>query len=171
MRQLAYLLIICSVFFSSTSLSAQENDPKPRVTALVNISAEVVQSIQLITVNSMTFGNVQPGQLEIYVNPINDVNAGYMIAVGTPGAEFRLDFQQIRNLTNVEDEGFLTFQYELSGNDTEDQSSSVLIENENRSIIFNEEGEYHIWVGGRVNIENATPGSYEGDFTIEIDYI
>ncbi len=171
MKQLASLLFICSVFFSSTSLSAQENDPRPSVTALVNISAEVVQSIQLITVNSMTFGNVQPGQLEIYVNPINDVNAGYMIAIGTPGAEFRLDFQQVRNLTNVEDEGFLTFQYELSGNDTEDQSSSVLIENENRSIIFNEDGEYHIWVGGRVNIENATPGSYEGDFTIEIDYI
>ena len=171
MRQLAYLIFICSFFTSSSSLFAQENDPRTSVTALVNISAEVVQSIQLITVNSMTFGNVQPGQLEIYVNPINDVNAGYMIAVGTPGAEFRLDFQQVRNLTNVEDQGFLTFQYELSGNDTEDQASSVLIENENRSIIFNEEGEYHIWVGGRVNIENATPGSYEGDFTIEIDYI
>lgn len=171
MKQLALQFIIWSVSLTSFSLSAQESSPRTTVTALVNISAEVVQSIQLITVNSMTFGNVQPGQLEIYVNPINDVNAGYMIAIGTPGAEFRLDFQQIRNLTNVEDEGFLTFQYELSGNDTEDQASSVLIENENRSIVFNEDGEFHIWVGGRVNIENATPGSYEGDFTIEIDYI
>lgn len=171
MKQLALLFILWSVSLTTFSLSAQESNPRASVTALVNISAEVVQSIQLITVNSMTFGNVQPGQLEIYVNPINDVNAGYMIAVGTPGAEFRLDFQQIRNLTNVEDEGFLTFQYELSGNDTEDQASSLAIENENRSIIFNEDGEYHIWVGGRVNIENATPGSYEGDFTIEIDYI
>lgn len=171
MKQLALLFIIWSVSLTSFSLSAQESSPRTTVTALVNISAEVVQSIQLITVNSMTFGNVQPGQLEIYVNPINDVNAGYMIAIGTPGAEFRLDFQQVRNLTNVEDQGFLTFQYELSGNDAEDQASSVLIENENRSIVFNEDGEFHIWVGGRVNIENATPGSYEGDFTIEIDYI
>ncbi|MFV1884476.1 MAG: hypothetical protein ACMZ7B_08315 [Balneola sp.] len=171
MRQLAFLVTIFTFLSFTSSVSAQDNDPRPSVTALVNISAQVVQSIQLITVNSMTFGNVQPGQLEIYVNPINDVNAGYMIAVGTPGAEFRLDFQQVRNLTNVEDEGFLTFQYELSGNDTEDQSSSELIENENRSIVFNADGEYHIWVGGRVNIENATPGSYEGDFTIEIDYI
>ena len=171
MKQSAFLIFLFSLLFNTSILFAQDNDPRPSVTALVNISAEVVQSIQLITVNSMTFGNVQPGQLEIFVNPINDVNAGYMIAVGTPGAEFRLDFQQVRNLTNVEDEGFLTFQYILSGNDTEDQSSSELIENENRSIIFNTDGEYHIWVGGRVNIENATPGSYEGDFTIEIDYI
>ncbi len=171
MKQLAISILFFSVVAFPSSSQAQDNNPRPSVTALVNISAEVVQSIQLITVNSMTFGNVQPGQLEIYVNPINDVNAGYMIAVGTPGAEFRLDFQQVRNLTNVEDDGFLTFQYELSGNDAEDQSSSELIENENRSIIFNSDGEYHIWVGGRVNIENATPGSYEGDFTIEIDYI
>lgn len=165
-------LLIGVFFFTSLfTLTAKAQQNPTEFNASVNISAEVVQSIQLITVNAMTFGNIQPGQLEIYVNPINDVNAGYMIAVGTPEAEFRLDYLTTRNLTNVENEGFLIFQYELSGNDNEDQASSELIDNNNRTIRFNSDGRYYIWVGGRVDLENATPGSYEGDFTIEIDYI
>lgn len=171
MRQLALTLLCFSFLFSPSHLMAQEAGDNPSVTATINVSALVVQSIQLITVNSMTFGNIQPGQEEIYINPVGDINAGYMIAIGVPGAEFRLDFQQVRNLTNVDNEGFLSFEYILSGNETEDQASSELINTSNRSIIFNEDGEYHVWVGGRVNIRNATPGNYEGDFTIEIDYI
>lgn len=165
MKQLLKILILFS--FLSSNINAQVN----RVSASVNITANVEQSIQLITVNAMTFGDIEPGQLEIFVNPVIDVSSGYMIAVGTPEAEFRLDYLNVRNLTNVENEGFLTFQYVLSGNDTEDQASSELIDNDNRTIRFNNEGTFHIWVGGRVNLENATPGSYEGDFTIEIDYI
>lgn len=166
MKQLAIILFLSSIL--SFKVNAQVNN---QVTASVNITATVEQSIQLITVNAMTFGDIEPGQLEIYVNPVIDVSSGYMIAIGTPLAEFRLDYLDIRNLTNVENEGFLTFQYVLSGNNTEDQASSELIDNDNRTIRFNDEGTYHIWVGGRVNLENATPGSYEGDFTIEIDYI
>lgn len=166
MRFLTALLFLSA--FSISQLNAQEAD---KVSAFVSITAEVVQSIELITVNSMTFGNTQPGQQEIYVNPINDVNAGYMIAVGTPGAEFRLDYFEQRVLTQTNGDGTLTFTYEISSNDMEDQASSELLDYENRNIIFNSEGRFYIWVGGRVNLENAKPGNYEGDFTIEIDYI
>ncbi|MBO6537216.1 MAG: hypothetical protein JJ966_13420 [Balneolaceae bacterium] len=155
------------LFIFSALVQAQDNN----VTANINIEANVIQSIELITVNSMTFGNTQPGQEVIYVNPITDLNAGYMIAYGTPGAEFRLDYELNRQLTRIEGEGFLNFRYELSANSIEDQTSSELIEYENRNLRFNSEGIYYIWVGGEVNLENARPGNYEGDFTIEIDYI
>ncbi len=141
------------------------------VAAEVSIQANVIQTIELITVNSMTFGNNQPGQLIIYVNPVNDLNAGFMIASGTPEAEFRLDYELERQLNRVEGDGFLTFRYELSANTLEDQASSQIIDYENRNLRFNNEGLYYIWVGGEVNLENARPGNYEGDFTIEIDYI
>ncbi len=94
-----------------------------------------------------------------------------MIAVGMPNTEFRLNYLPERELTQVDGNSTLTFTYELSGNSEENQSTSELLELDNRNIEFNEEGRYYIWVGGRVNIENAAPGNYEGDFTIEIDYI
>lgn len=163
-----FRLLAPFILLFSTTLYAQE---PTRFTAQVNISADVIQSIELITVNSMTFGNAQPGQESIYVNPVNDLNAGFMIAVGTPEAEFRLNYLTERELTRIEGQGSLTFRYELSGNSIEDQTSSELIENDNRNIRFNTEGRFYIWVGGEVNLQNAQPGSYEGDFTIEIDYI
>lgn len=162
------LLAIILIFVSSPFLSAQDNDG---ISAQVNVSAEVIQSIELITVNSMRFGNTQPGQREIYVNPINSLNAGFMIAVGTPDAEFRLNYLPERELSQIDGNASLTFTYEISGNSEENQSTSELLELDNRNIRFNSEGRYYIWVGGRVNLENAAPGNYEGDFTIEIDYI
>ena len=154
--------------FSATHLSAQDGNG---ISAEVNVTAEVMQSIELITVNSMQFGNVQPGQREIYINPISSLNAGFMIAVGTPDAEFRLNYLPERELTQINGDATLTFTYEIAGNSEDNQATSELLELDNRNIRFNNEGRYYIWVGGRVNLENAAPGSYEGDFTIEIDYI
>jgi len=160
------LIIFCLAL--STSILAQESN---NFTVEVNIQANVIQTLELITVNTMTFGNSQPGQQVIYVNPVNDLSAGFMIAAGTPGAEFRLDYELERQLNRIEGEGFLIFRYELSANAIEDQSSSQLIDYQDRNLRFNEQGRYYIWVGGEVNLENAQPGNYEGDFTIEIDYI
>ncbi|GAB5408497.1 MAG: hypothetical protein BalsKO_08620 [Balneolaceae bacterium] len=166
MKKLLSLFILLAI--SAFSAKAQINES---VTATVNITTQMVQSIELITVKTMSFGSVQPGQQEIYVNPVSDVNSGYMIAVGTPGAEFRLDYFQERTLFNTSGGQNLTFEYEISANEIEDQASSELLDFNARSLTFTPEGVYHIWVGGRVNIENAEPGNYEGDFTIEIDYI
>lgn len=163
------LTILFSVLMLTSAFA--QNDAEVNISAHVNVSANVIQSIELITVQSMQFGNTQPGQREIYVNPVNNLNAGFMIAVGTPEAEFRLNYLPERELTQIDGEGTLTFTYEISGNDTEDQATSELLEVDNRNIRFNEEGRYYIWVGGRVNLQNANPGNYEGDFTIEIDYI
>ena len=161
--------LFISIFVFTANSYAQQNYTE--VNAQIDITASVIQSIELITVNSMNFGNAQPGQVELFINPANDVNAGYMIAIGTPGAEFRLDYVEQIRLTQVDGPGFLTFTYELSANDLEEQSTSEIIEFENRNFRFNNEGRYYIWLGGRVNLENALPGNYEGDFTIEIDYI
>lgn len=94
-----------------------------------------------------------------------------MIAVGNPGSEFRLDFLRERQVSRIDGPGFLSFEYEIAGNIEEEQQSAELLEDDNRTLKFNSEGRYYIWVGGRVNLVNAQPGKYEGDFTIEIDYI
>ncbi len=165
MKKAFFILLI---FISPAFSYAQESI---ELKAEVNINAQIIRSIDLITINTMTFGNAQPGQERLYVNPINDVNSGFMVALGTPGAAFRLDYLNERRLTQIDGPGFLIFRYELSGNSVEEQSSSELLEVVNRNLQFNGEGRYYFWVGGEVNIENALPGNYEGDFTIEIDYI
>lgn len=141
------------------------------VTGNVNVSAEVSASIQMITVNTIQFGDTPPEQGQIYINPVRGTNAGFMIAVGTPEAEFRLNYLPQRILTQVNGNGTLTFTYEISGNSQEEQASSELLDFDNRNLRFNSEGRYYLWVGGRIDLSNAAPGNYEGDFTIEIDYI
>ncbi len=170
MKRITLFTILIS-FLTFTQVLAQNEQSSQVFSATINVNAVVIPSIELITVNSMTFGNLQPGQREVYVNPVNSVNAGFMIAVGMPRSEFRLNYLQERELTQIDGDGTLTFEYELSGNIEENQSTSELLELDNRNIRFNNEGRYYIWVGGRLNLENAQPGNYEGDFTIEIDYI
>ena len=144
---------------------------KAQTNGKINISATVTSSIELITINPIILENTQPGQLSININPINDLNSGHMIALGTPEAEFRLDYELEKKLERMEGSGYLIFRYELSGNTIDDQSSSDIIQYENRSFNFNNEGRFYIWLGGTLNLENAQPGNYEGDFSIEIDYI
>ncbi|MEX0845419.1 MAG: hypothetical protein WD022_09050 [Balneolaceae bacterium] len=168
MRIFSYSISLIIFLLATIPVIAQKGNG---VNASINVSAKVTAAIELITVQSMQFGNAQPGQREIHVNPINSLNAGYMIAIGTPEAEFRLNYLPERELTQIEGNGSLTFVYEIAGNSQEDQATSEILEVDNRNIRFNNEGRYYIWVGGRVNLENAAPGNYEGDFTIEIDYI
>ncbi len=167
MRELYPAIILLFISLLCTQ-SVQGQD---QFSATVSTSARVVHSIELVTIKTLSIGSLQPGQVEIYVNPINNVNAGFMIAQGIPGAEFRLNYLPQRELTQIDGDGTLIFTYEISGNSVENQSTSEILEYDNRSLEFNEEGRYYIWIGGRINLENATPGNYEGDFTIEIDYI
>jgi hypothetical protein len=159
-----FTMLFQSIAFGQTSDSQKE-------TTRIGVGAEVATTIELITVQSMTFGSLQPGQEEIYVNPINSLNAGFMIGIGTPSAEFKLTYLPERVLTQVGGRATLTFTYEISGNSEENQSTSELLDNNNRNFQFNASGRYFFWIGGRLDISNAAPGNYEGDFTIEIDYI
>lgn len=164
-------LLSALFIFVGTQVAFSQTSNEAGITANINVSAEVIQSIELITVNTISFGSAQPGQVEIYVNPLADLNSGYMIAVGTPNTDFRLNYLSERELTQIDGDGRLTFTYEISANMEEDQASSEVLEDDNRTLRFNASGRYYIWVGGRVNIENAQPGNYQGDFSIEIDYI
>lgn len=141
------------------------------ITTDIQVSATVIQSIELITVNAIRPGKLQPGQKEIDISPLYDASAGYMIALGTPGADFRLSFERERELYRTDGDGLIHFIYQVSGNDEENQAGSSLFLTENQNLKFNDDGRYYLWIGGNINLENAMPGNYHGDFTLEIDYI
>ena len=154
--------------FSAPALYAQESSSD---SFSIGVSARVVKSIEMVTLRDMQFGPLQPGQQEILIDPLLDSETGKMIAVGNPNARIRVSFIRERVLSRSNGGGTLIFTYQISGNDEDDQSSAEVLQTDNRDLDLNDEGEYYFWIGGQVNIENARPGNYEGDFTIEVEYI
>lgn len=164
MKRISFLFLLIISF--AVSSHAQEISGMN-----IEVTANVIESIELTTLQNMQFDDIQPGQEELSISPILDPNAGRMVAKGIPDARIRLSYLKEWTLTNDRDNSTLTFYYQLSGNDLENQSNSELLQANNRNLQFNSEGEYFIWIGGSVNISNAQPGNYEGEFTIEIEYI
>jgi hypothetical protein len=74
-------------------------------------------------------------------------------------------------LVNTTGDGVLSCKYLLSGFRSDNQGASQLLDQVERIVQFNEKGEYYLWLGGRVDLNNARPGNYDGEFTIQIEYI
>lgn len=160
-----FFLIITFVLTTSTQAISQSNSVS------VEVSAQVLDSIELTTLRNMTFENIQPSQNEINISPIQDANAGKMVASGIPNTRIRIQFMREWQLTNSRGGTPLTFYYQVAGNEIDEQSTAELLQTDNRNLEFNNEGEFYFWIGGSVDISEADPGNYEGEFTIEIEYI
>lgn len=172
LKTLIYIAFILPVFIGlvvTDSYAQQATGSGDRFS--IGVSARVVNTIEIVTIRDMQFGPVQPGQQQISIDPLQDSETGKMIAIGIPGSSIKVSFVRERTLTRVDGSSTLTFTYEIAGNDQDDQSSAELLQSENRNLDLNEEGEYYFWIGGQVNIEDAKPGQYNGDFTIEVEYI
>ncbi len=125
----------------------------------------------MITIQSMRLSQAEANNDIIQINPQNHAYAGKMIAIGTPNSEIRISFLQQRELTQQRGSSTLLFNYRVAGNNTDDQSTAELLSQDNRDFEFNSEGRFYIWIGGNVDISTASPGNYQGEFTLEIDYI
>jgi 3-dehydroquinate dehydratase len=140
----------------------------------ITASATVVGApIELVTIAEMSL--IQASQLQeedqVYINPVFDPEAGIMKALGQPNASIRVSYISEREVFRREGPGSLTFHYEVSGLGMDSQRESELLDGLERELRFNESGEFYFWIGGRVDLGNALSGSYEGEFTIEIEYI
>lgn len=165
------LLPIITVFFLgisalSANLYAQNAD---RVS--ISVNATVEGSINLTTIRSINLGEVQPGQEQINISPIRNPNAGKMVASGIPNARIRVSFIREWQLLGSQNKETITYIYQVAGNTVEDQSTAELLETDNRNLQFNDQGRYYFWIGGTVDISNANPDNYEGEFTIEVEYL
>ena len=171
LRTLIATLTLSTIFGGLPFQESQAQDGTADSRFSISVSANVVNSIEMVTQRDMQFGPVQPGQEQIIIAPLLDSETGKMIAMGVPNANIRVSFVRERILTRSDGSETLTFTYEIAGNDQDDQSSAEILQTDNRNLELNEEGEYYFWIGGQVNIEDAKPGNYNGDFTIEVEYI
>ncbi len=164
-------LILIMAGFPLAALPQDQSGNNVSITA----SATVVASadIELETISHMGILEAQRLQEgdEIYINPVFDAEAGILRASGRPNAEIRVSYLTEMEVTRREGPGTLFFRYEVSGFPGDSQRESELIEEIERELRFNQEGVYYFWVGGRVDLSDALPGNYDGEFTIEIEYI
>jgi hypothetical protein len=138
---------------------------------LVTVSATIPSEIQIETISNINFGSVSASATEIYVNPRQDAGAGLLRIVGSPNKLVNVSFVERQQLIRVGGGPSIFFDYEVSAAAEDDQMISEPLTMENRQIELSESGEYYFWIGGRLTLEGITFGQYEGEFTLEIDYL
>lgn len=160
------ILIFLVLLTGEKTLLAQSGIP-----ASISVSATVQGgTVELITLQPMDLLGAEAVQNQVEVNPVTSERAGKMVAIGNPGASFRMNFERVRELVNTERTGMIFIEYEVSGNPEDEQESSEIYQEETRELEFSQQGEFYIWIGGRVDLSEAAPGNYEGEFTLEIEY-
>lgn len=150
-----------------TKAAAQDTNPK----VSIDVSTQVISTIEMITIQSMDLTNAEQQNNIIRINPQQSANAGKMVAIGTPNSDIRISYLRQRELTRQQGNETLQFRYRVAGNSKDDQSTAEILNHENRDFAFNEEGRFYLWIGGSVDISTASPGNYQGEFTLDIEYI
>ena len=135
----------------------------------VNVSATVIESIEMITLSGFNIGAVQPSQKEIHIDPGQDGRAALLMFTGSPNREIRLTYTRQVQMTKQGSEPLMAY-YSLNGYSQNEQSSSVPLEENPVTVNLSDTGEYYIWIGCRLNIEQAISGAYDGDCAIEVEY-
>lgn len=112
----------------------------------------------------------------IVLDPVTDLatgetGAGYFVARGLPGAVFQLNFPREIKLRHVETGTRVMVRYLLSANSLDEQESSDYVLRVSPRFRLNEDGEFHFWIGGEIDVTDAPEGEYTGDFTLEVEYI
>ncbi len=167
-----FFICITVLFLLESPVSAQNGNSNQESEISLNVSARVFPTtVELITIQSMNLAGIEAENDIITINPITSGNAGKMIAIGNANSEINISFIESRELVRNQGNETLTFYYTIAGNTIDDQSTSEILDRDNRELNFNSEGQFYLWIGGSVDISTAAPGSYQGEFTIEIEYI
>lgn len=162
-----FLIPFLIVLFSQSMLFGQSGQIQ------INVSATVVATspVEIITINNITLDVADMVENEIYISPLTNPNAGLFQLVGQPNSEIRIKYDKEVTIVSDDNIGTIDIAYELSVYPENVQTASYGFTTEEEIIQFDESGDYFIWVGGRINLVNASSGAYSGQFSIEIEYI
>jgi hypothetical protein len=156
------------ILISLLPLSAQDNH-----SVSIRAIATVVEKseIELITIKDLDLDLKQAVGGLITISANTGKEAGKIMVKGKPGAHIRVTYLPEIELLNTTGTGRITMHYNMYGYPEDNQIASEPIDAVERMMRINPEGLYYLWVGGLVNVVSASPGSYQGEFTIEIEYL
>jgi hypothetical protein len=156
-----------------TILFAQAGNNNSAVSARVaiNATATVMDSIEMSTLANITLGSASIGSEQVFINPQLDENSGKLLVTGRPNATIRITYTAQQALSRVGGPESLVFVYYLSGNADDNQLNSETLNVSRTDMRLGSNGRFYIWIGGMVNLQNVVFGQYEGEFSVEIEYI
>ncbi|HRZ48382.1 MAG TPA: hypothetical protein P5338_03200 [Bacteroidales bacterium] len=139
----------------------------------IKASATVIdkKEIELITLNDLQIDESMADNGIIFVSSKLDAHAGKMLVKGRSGDQVLLNFQQELILYNTTGNGTLLFTYNICGYNADNQRAAEIYNTGEQKVTLSQTGEFYIWIGGRIDISSALPGHYDGEFTIEIEYV
>lgn len=161
------LIPIFIILFSQSILLGQGGQIQLTVSATVVASSPV----EIVTINNIRLDVADMVENEIYISPLTNPNAGLFQLIGQPNSEIRIKYNKDEIIVSDDNLGSISIDYELSVYPENIQTTSYGFTTEEEVIQFTETGVYFIWVGGRINLANASSGAYSGQFSIEIEYI
>lgn len=136
----------------------------------LHISANVVETIEVITISDIDAGIILPGQEQKIISPITDGGAGSVMLQGQANSSVQISYSKQVTMTNLQAVEPLLMSYMLSGSNENNQSASLMLQNNPANVVLNSEGIYYVWVGCKFSLEGLVSGQYDGDFIIEVDY-
>ena len=165
-----FLILLVVATMASRAQTPMSDGVSIRVSATV-VAPESL-SLDIITLQNMALRpeDFLKGHNEIYVSPINAVNAGLILLKGNPNAGVNIHYQPEAMIYSSSGDDHIMINYVMSGNGERNQQASTLLETADVFIKLNDEGEYFLWIGGLINTGNAAAGMYSGDFVFEISY-
>jgi hypothetical protein len=166
-------LVVCILFVMHPGLLPAQNQDNGTSISISASATVVGGDIDIATITNMGIidaQRVQEGNV-LYINPVFDPQAGIMRARGNPGAQIRVSYLPEMVIERREGEGTITFFYEISGFEGDNQRESELLDQIERELRFNADGVFYFYIGGTVDLSNALPGNYDGEFTMEIEYM
>lgn len=146
---------------------------QPGKSGTIKTSANVVpvSEIETITLKDLEIDLSMAVKGVIQINPLRDSQVGLIMLKGKPNAPIKVTFLPKIELSNKNGKGLLSFEYQVFGFHDNNQLASEPIDAIDRNIRFSNQGIYYLWIGGKIETNNARPGNYEGEFTLEIEYI
>lgn len=166
-KPIRYLFFILLAFQSMTMLAQKSTSVSIKAQATVIDKS----AVELVTIKNMDIDAGTAIDGKIYVSAQRDASAAVMMIKGRANAKFRVTFSPVVIIANSTGTGTLSLHYEVYGYQNDNQGASEPIDAAERTLQISSDGKYYFWVGGRIDISNARPGSYDGEFTIEIEYI
>jgi len=161
--------IIATLFL----LMAITIDAQKTTSVSIKAQATVIDKaeIELVTIKYLDIDAGMAVNGIINVSAKRDGQAGVMMVKGRPDANFRISFAPVVEIPNSAGKGSLSLKYEMFGYSSDNQGASEPIDAAARTLKINSDGKYYFWLGGLIDISKARPGKYEGEFTLEIEYI
>ena len=168
MKHYSYILII-SLLFPANNLLAQKNATSVSIKA----KAEVIEKaeIELVTIKDMDIDANMAIDGKIHISAKQDANAGVLMVKGKAEAYIHVTFIPDVIIYNSTGKGELSLHYEVNGYPGDNQGASEPIDAAERKLQISSESKYYFWLGGYIDISKAQPGKYDGEFTLEIEYI